>query len=73
MRWDHVATRKEYGGMAFQHLYGFTLAMLGKQGWKLVTDHETIVSRVFKAKYFPRGNFIDAKLGHNPSPEFCLT
>jgi len=65
--WDRVAMRKEYGGMGFRNLYGFNLAILGKQGWKLATNHDTIVSRVFKAKYFPRGNFIDAKLGHNPS------
>jgi len=59
--------RKEYGGMGFRHLYGFNLAMLGKQGWRLETNHDTIVSRVFKAKYFPKGNFVDTKLGHNPS------
>jgi len=42
MRWDRVAMRKEHGGMGFRHLYGFNLAMLGKQGWKLATDHDTI-------------------------------
>jgi len=57
--------------MGFRHLYGFNLAMLEKQGWKLATDHDTIVSRVFKARYYPRGNFIDAKLGHNPSFIWC--
>jgi hypothetical protein len=59
--------RKEYGGMGFRHLYGFNLAMLGKQGWKLATDHDTIVTRVFKARYFPNGDFLGANLGHNPS------
>jgi hypothetical protein len=59
--------RKEYGGMGFRHPYGFNLAMVGKQGWRLETNHDTIVARVFKARYFPRGNFVDVKLGHNPS------
>jgi hypothetical protein len=58
---------KQYGGMGFRHLYGFNLAVLGKRGWRLETNHDTKVERVFKAKYFPRGNFVDAKLGHNSS------
>lgn len=41
--------RKEYGGMGFRHLYGFNLAMLGKQGWKFTSNHDAIVLRVFKA------------------------
>ncbi|KAK2444397.1 hypothetical protein QL285_015425 [Trifolium repens] len=41
--------------------------MLGKQGWKLITNHDTILYKVFKAKYYPREGFLEAKLGHNPS------
>jgi hypothetical protein len=59
--------RKEFGGMGFRHLYDFNLAMLGKQGWHLLTDQDTILSKVFKAKYYPKEGFLDAKLGHNPS------
>ncbi|MCH79971.1 hypothetical protein A2U01_0000733, partial [Trifolium medium] len=44
-----------------------TTAMLGKQSWELLTNHDTILSIVFKAKYYPREGFLDAKLGHNPS------
>jgi hypothetical protein len=59
--------RKEHGGMGFRHFYGFNLAMLRKQGWHLLTSHDTILSRVFKAKYYPKEGFLEAKLGHNPS------
>jgi hypothetical protein len=41
--------------------------MLGKQGWELLTNHDTILSRVFKAKYYPKEGFLEVKLGHNPS------
>jgi len=67
LSWDKLTMSKEYGGMGFHHLYGFNLAMLGKQGWRLLTNQDTIVSRVFKARYFPRCDFLEARLGHNPS------
>ena len=59
--------RKESRGMAFRHLYAINLTMLGKQGWRLMTNHDIIVTKVFKAKYFPSGNFLDAQLGNNLS------
>jgi hypothetical protein len=67
LRWEKLAMRKEYGGMGFRHFYGFNLAMLAKQGWHLLTNHDTILSKVFKAKYYPKEGFLVAKLGHNPS------
>ncbi|CAH9070740.1 unnamed protein product [Cuscuta epithymum] len=41
--------------------------MLGKQGWKLLTEPYTLVGRVLKAKYFPASTFREAKSGCNPS------
>lgn len=48
---------KDKGGMGFRNLYAFNLAMLGKQGWKLVANPDALVSKNFKAKYYPRGIF----------------
>ncbi|CAN0916153.1 Putative ribonuclease H protein At1g65750 [Linum grandiflorum] len=62
-----MCVRKEHGGMGFKDLYGFNLAMFGKQGWQLFTNHTTLVYRILKAKYFPHGNFLSAALGSNPS------
>jgi hypothetical protein len=59
--------RKEFGGMGFRHLHGFNLAMLGKQGCNLLTNQDTIIARIFKARYFPDSDFLGARLGHNPS------
>lgn len=58
---------KEFGGIGFRHLYGFNLAMLGKQGWNLTTNPDAIVTKVLKSKYFLNGGFLDAPLRHNPS------
>ncbi|CAN1746948.1 LINE-1 retrotransposable element ORF2 protein [Linum perenne] len=67
MRWERLSVRKEHGGMNFRDLTGFNLAMLGKQGWKFISDPDALVSKVFKAKYFPKGDFLTAKEGKNPS------
>lgn len=67
LSWDKLTMGKNVGGMGFGDLEGFNLAVLGKQGWKLLTNTDAMVSRIIKAKYYLRGNFLEAKLGHNPS------
>jgi len=57
----------KYGGMRFSHFFGFNLAILGKQGWKLLTNQDTIVSRIYKTKYSLKTDFLGVRLGHNPS------
>jgi ribonuclease HI len=67
LSWERLSMHKNHGGMGFKDLTAFNLAMLGKQGWKLQTDSDSLVSRIFKARYFPRGTYLTASLGHNPS------
>ena len=58
---------KSNGGMGFKKLKQFNLALLTKQGWRLQTDHTSLVYRVLKAKYFPTCEFIEASMENNPS------
>jgi hypothetical protein len=67
LRWDKMTVSKDNGGLNFRDLEGFNLAMLGKQGWKLITNSSSLLTRVLKAKYFPRSGFLEANIGHNPS------
>ena len=39
----------------------FNDAMLGKQVWRLFHDRNSLVFKVFRAKYFLSGNIFDAK------------
>ncbi|KAL5737670.1 hypothetical protein ACOSP7_030431 [Xanthoceras sorbifolium] len=41
--------------------------MLAKQGWRIIIDPSSLLSRVLKAKYFPNTNFLSSKLGWKPS------
>ncbi|XP_019194227.1 PREDICTED: uncharacterized protein LOC109188138 [Ipomoea nil] len=67
--WDKLCIPKKYGGLGFKELQAFNLAMLGKQAWRFLTQPQSLVSRVYKARYYPTNSFYDACLGNNPS--FC--
>jgi hypothetical protein len=55
LRCEKLAMRKEHSGIGSRHTYGFNLVMPGNQGWSPKTNQDTIVARVFKARYFLRG------------------
>lgn len=58
---------KRFGGLGFSKVREFNLAMLSKQGWRLVKHPDSLVTRVLKARYYPKSSFLDAKLGSSSS------
>lgn len=58
---------KTEGGMGFRNLHAFNIAMLAKQCWQLITNPQSLLTQVFKAKYYPAGSFMTATLDRNPS------
>ncbi|XP_044342365.1 uncharacterized protein [Triticum aestivum] len=60
-KWDEIAQPKGAGGMGFRNLQLFNLAMLGKQGWRLITKPESLCSRVMAGKYYHGTDFLNAK------------
>ncbi|CAN1225361.1 Putative ribonuclease H protein At1g65750 [Linum grandiflorum] len=67
MSWERMTTRKEHGGLGFRDIRSFNLALLGKQVWRLLSQPNSIVSRIYRAKYYPTGDILSAELGHRPS------
>nr|KYP63926.1 Putative ribonuclease H protein At1g65750 family [Cajanus cajan] len=67
MRWERLAISKLEGGLGFKNLSAFNLAMLGKQAWRLLSNPNSLIRRIYQAKYYPKGSFLNASLGHNPS------
>ena len=67
MKWEKLCTPKANGGMGFRNLRAFNLALLEKQGWRLQQESNSLFYKVFKSKYFPDTDFVNAKLGrHHP-------
>lgn len=68
--WNRMAIPKKFGGMGFRSLKEFNSALLCKQGWRLLTQPDSLIARILKAKYYPRSDFLDATLKPSSSPSF---
>lgn len=67
MSWERLSKHKVAGGVGFRYFRDFNLALLGKQGWRLMNHPEKLSSKLYKARYFPECDFLAAELGNNPS------
>lgn len=65
--WRKMCWSKLQGGMGFRNIQAFNLAMLAKQGWRILTNPDSLMARVFKAKYSPFDDVLNSKKWSNPS------
>ncbi|XP_074341831.1 uncharacterized protein LOC141679224 [Apium graveolens] len=50
--WNDMSVSRHKGGLGFRSLYGFNIALIGKQCWRLIKEPQSLVARIFKARYF---------------------
>jgi len=67
MAWKGLGRSKSSGGLGFRDLESFNLALLAKQGWRIIQNPSSLAARVLKEKYFPGGSLFEAPLGYRPS------
>lgn len=67
LSWNNLSTTKSKGGLGFRNLYGFNIALLGKHVWSFLHNTNSLVSRIFKARYFSNSSVLKANKGQKSS------
>jgi hypothetical protein len=67
MSWERLSKAKVDGGMGFRGMEEFNKALLGKHCWRLVSGEPSLLEKIFKSRYYPSGDFMNAKEGCQPS------
>lgn len=62
LSWERLSVPKTFGGMGFKILWDFYLAMIGKQAWKLITNPNSLITRLLKANNFPHSDYCSASI-----------
>ena len=44
MKWGRLCKPKAYGGISFKNFHKLNVAMLGRQGWRLLTNPNSLVA-----------------------------
>lgn len=65
--WEQLSIPKDQGGLGFKDIETFNLAFLGKQMWRLLTRKDSLLAKVFKARYFSKTSPLEVSLGSRPS------
>ncbi|KAL8094028.1 hypothetical protein AgCh_035786 [Apium graveolens] len=65
--WDKMCSSKSRGGLGFRSLHGFNIALLGKHIWQFLTKPESLVARIFRARYYPDNHVLQASRGQDAS------
>lgn len=67
LAWERMCIAKNGGGLGFRELGKFNVAMLAKQGWRLLNNENPLVTGIMKARYFPKTDFLNVEVAENPS------
>lgn len=64
-RWELLTRQNSDGGIGFWDLHLFNLALLGKQGWRLLVKLDSRCARILKGHYFHDIGISWVQLGKN--------
>ena len=59
--WETLSKPKALDGLGFRNMHDFNIAMLSKQGWRLLQSPDSLCARILKARYFPHCTMLEAE------------
>ena len=65
--WSKLCDSRKDGGMGFWSFKSFNLAILVKQGWRMLHELNSLMAKTLNAIYFPWKNILAATVGFTPS------
>lgn len=65
--WESLCKPKACGGLGFKDLEAYNITLLGKQLWRMMSNPDSLMAKVFKSKYFKNSDPLNASLGYRPS------
>lgn len=65
--WGDLSRPKDKGGLGFKDLEDFNITLLGKQLWRVITNPNSLLGRIYKSRYFRTSNLLNATVGSRPS------
>jgi hypothetical protein len=60
LAWDKISIPKGDDGMGFRDMAAFNVALLGKQGWRLMSSPDSLLAQVLRGRYYHSGDFMNA-------------
>jgi hypothetical protein len=58
--WEQLSRSKDDGGLGFRDLHIFNMAMLARQGWRMLQSQDSLCCQVLKALYYPNTSILEA-------------
>lgn len=56
--WEKLSQPKALGGLGFRDMHSFNIAMLSRQGWRLLQNPGSLCAQLLKARYFPNSDVL---------------
>ncbi|XP_057418167.1 uncharacterized protein LOC130712348 [Lotus japonicus] len=67
LSWNALCKAKDNGGLGFRDFKLFNSALVAKNWWRIKSNPESLLGKVYRAVYFPRGTIHVANRGYRPS------